>query len=134
MQRTIPSESNSARQSGCRQERTRSTSCFRKQLVERVLSCLHPLCLALLLSLGIVRCIVRNSREPVFDAFAEFRRLRGELRVGELFHLRLERVDGAHLAAVLLDEPVVPAADDLLEYRRNHSVVFQTKKGWESAP
>ena len=52
-------------------------------------------------------------REPLLDALPELVGLRAQLGVGELRDLRLERVDRAHRAAVLLEQPVVAAAEDL---------------------
>ena len=68
------------------------------------------------------------------QAFAEFNGLVLELIVRELFHLRPELIDGSALLAVLPDQPVVAAAENLGENRIKHSYPVKEPGGvfWEA--
>jgi hypothetical protein len=53
------------------------------------------------------------ERLAVRDAILEFRRLGLEFSVGQLFDLRLERVNLAHGFLILLEQPLVAATENL---------------------
>ena len=54
------------------------------------------------------------------DPFAELDRSAGQRLVGELLHIRFERVDGLDRLAVLAQQPLVAAAEDLLKEVLQH--------------
>ena len=80
--------------------------------------------------------------DAFLDTLAKLIGFRAKLGVGQARGLRLQRIDFAHSAAVLLQQPLVAAAEYLLEHSLDHERGLGPplpgakfiKKGWGTAP
>jgi hypothetical protein len=65
----------------------------------------------------------RSRRDALLHALPELVGLGTQRVVGKTRHFLLERVDLAHRAAILLQQPLIAAAENLLEHALDHGQV-----------
>ena len=78
--------------------------------------------------------IVRYLRHGIAHACPELVGFCAQLRVGQSLNLRPDRIDGAHLALVLPQQPLVTAAEDLFQDSFDHPCIMLNEKGWGNPP
>jgi hypothetical protein len=76
--------------------------------------------LVIIARLGLAR---RSRRDALLDALPELVGLGAQRLVRKTRHFGLERVDLAHRAAILLQQPLIAAAENLLEHALDHGQV-----------